>query len=547
MLGPLLAVSLAAGCLAPNTRAPLRSAVRAPSGSKVSPKPGVTLVGNPGSPAPSGAATFTGSLPTSPQPSTKVSQDPAFPAVSLQPVRATVKGVTRMVAVASNANLQSAAADLGVEWEAPVASGYRLQGLPPGHRPGLEAHAAMHAAFAQQAALELQSQPGALPYRLMANAVPVVGAKLPFNVVTEFGAKENVEVGITATVKAVGANVVVVVDDALLKAGKGSITLEARVAEMVQTFDDIIYPLNTQTFGSEPKPGVDGINPIFLLISPAVGNYGKDTTLGYFAQRDCFLARGDGPKAIQRSNQKEMIYVSSRIVLEGSPDDYLGTVAHEFQHMINFNQKVLVAKNRASEDLWIDEGMAMYAIEATGYGLFGGGQVLGAHVKAFQSEPSAYSLTDWDGNPEGSGYGSVYLLMVYMADRFGPEIIKEIVTGKGIGIANLDEVLAKRGTSFARVFHDWAAANAIDGLGVVADARHGYKNLRMRGVNGATILRGFSTQAAQPPARLPMALRPYGFSLVEVPPVGLPRFTWLGLNGPGAGVLPRITLPSTAP
>lgn len=551
---PLLAVALASGCLAPNQRSSFRPVAKAPAtaakpSTSPSPRPSVGLKPSPGSsplPVASGASSFSGSV--VPGPKASPSPDAPLPPLNLQPLRATVNGVTRQMAVASNAALQQAAADLVVE-VTPI-SAWRLLGwsAPASPKPTrlgpLEGHAAIQAALAREVE-GLLAQEGPPAYRLLAQAAPpALGSRLPFNVVTRFAEPDNVETTITGVVKAIGTHVVVVVDEALLQEAGAKASLDARVGEMVQTFDEVIYPLNTQTFGSEPKPGVDGVEPIFLLISPAVGDYGKDSTLGYFAQRDCFPARGDGPKAIQRSNAKEMIYVSSRIVLEGAPDDYLGTVAHEFQHMINFNQKVLVGRNRVSEDLWIDEGMAMYAIEATGYGLFGGGAVLGAHVKAFQADPGGYSLTEWEGNPEGSGYGAVYLLMVYLADRFGPTIIREIVTSSTLGMSNLDQVLAKRGTTFARVFHDWAAANAIEGLGVEPEARHAYKNLRMRGVNGATRLRGFATQSVKPPVRWPVSLRPYSFSLLETPTLGLPTFSWAGVSGPGQGVQARLVYAS---
>ena len=59
------------------------------------------------------------------------------------------------------------------------------------------------------------------------------------------------------------------------------------------------------------------------------------------------------------------------------------------------------------------------------------------HVKRYQQEPGDFSLVDWDGNPDGIGYGPVYLFMVYLADRFSESIIKDIVTSKGIAARTL--------------------------------------------------------------------------------------------------------------
>ncbi|HEY9723966.1 MAG TPA: hypothetical protein V6D47_18335 [Oscillatoriaceae cyanobacterium] len=295
-------------------------------------------------------------------------------------------------------------------------------------------------------------------------------------------------------------------------------------------------------FGNEPNPGIDNDSRVYILLSPAVGNYGKDNTLGYFSQRDEYLPSQSGPEMLKHSNAKEMLYISSHIVATGADEDYLGTIAHEFQHMINFNQKVLLGGNRTSEDLWIDEGMAMYAIEANGYGLKSGGQVLANHVRRFEQAPESYSLTSWDDNPEGIGYGPVYLFMVYLADHFSESIIHDIVTSKQEGIANIDAQLRRRGTTFNQVFHDWCVANLLDGRSEDDDPRYEYQSLKVRGQTGQTTLDGFAVTPMQLPGTLAFPFRPYSLRFYQLPsgPIA-PRFTLAPIIGSGS--LPSLQLP----
>jgi hypothetical protein len=239
--------------------------------------------------------------------------------------------------------------------------------------------------------------------------------------------------------------------------------------------------------------------------------------LGYFSQKDVFPRQGSHP-ILRTSNAKELISINSRVVTNGAEEDFLGTIAHEFQHMINFNQKALVARNRRGDDLWLDEGMAMYAIEANGYGLQQGGLVLGNHVKRFQRDFLKYSLTDWEGNPDASAYGAVYLFTVYLADRFGEGIIREVVTASKLGMSNVEAILARRNTNFNAVFHDWVVANLVDGSvneSTESDNPYRYRRLNMKGKNGQTTLAGFAFTTFTNGSLSGLSLRPSSFSLFD--------------------------------
>lgn len=403
-----------------------------------------------------------------------------------------------------------------------------------------DAHAAFRAL--EQSQFAGQPLPNPARYRVQAGTTLTEGSEQKFWVITTFDATGFKDIQITARLAKVGKHCYVFVDKDVDKNAANAATMAKRVVQIADTFDASIYPTNVRLFGSEPNPGIDGDPHVVLLLSPAVGNYGQDTTLGYFSQRDEYLPTVDASPVFKHSNAREMLYISSKIVLTGSEEDYMGTVAHEFQHMINFNQKVLVGRNQRSDDLWIDEGMAMYAIEANGYGLKTGGRVLADHVKRYQQEPGAFSLVDWDGNPDGIGYGPVYLFMVYLADRFSETIIKDIVTSKGIGMANIEAKLKERNTDFKNVFHSWAMANFLDGRTTGMSELLKYQSLEMMGLSGKTRLDGVSTEAMRLPGSATRKLRPYTATYFELPTGAIaPKFTLTPATN--TVVQPRLVLP----
>lgn len=385
----------------------------------------------------------------------------------------------------------------------------------------------------------MAAAPPPRPYGLAAaSPAPVkAGDVQPFWVISRFDDKGTEDVEVQARCVAVGQRCYLFVDTAV---DVKQAPYPERLAEIVEAFDATIHPTNTRLFGAAPDPGVDRDPKVYILLSPSVGAKGQESTLGYFAQRDEYPADPAGSGAFKRSNAKELLTLNSRIVATGTKEDYLGTLAHEFQHMINFNQKVILGRASKAEETWVDEGMAMYAIEANGYGLKTGGPVLAAHVKRFQADAGSYSLTDWAKNPDGSAYGAVYLMMVYLADRFGEGFISDVVGTKKTGIPNLDALLAPKGLRFDQVFRDWALANWVSARLDPAPDAYGYKSLFISGANGPTALSGFKARSLAVGKELSAPLLPYSVQYVALPDNALtPRLRL----GPTGGVLPRLVLP----
>lgn len=350
-------------------------------------------------------------------------------------------------------------------------------------------------------------------YRVAAYPQVALGTRQSFWVIANDSSQQVQEQPITATAAYVGAHCYVFVDDQL---GPGA--LGQSIAQMGQTFDQQIFPTDAGLFGAPLATGVNGDPRITLLVTPVVGNYGRDTTIGYFTARDLFPPAADpSDPLLKHSNQRLMLYISSSVVQDGDPTDYLGTIAHEFQHLINASQRLFANPPAQTEDTWLDEGLAMYAMEANGYGLRGGGSVVFDHVAAFEAQPAAYSLTNWDLDPDQDAYGAAYLFTTYLADHFGPGILRELVRGPQTGIANVQARLVARGTTFSQVFANWCAANMLDHTGASADPRFNYTSLNMLGSYGGEALTGVALSPVSLPNTGQLTMLPYSAQYFYVP------------------------------
>ena len=127
-------------------------------------------------------------------------------------------------------------------------------------------------------------------------------------------------------------------------------SLSNSISDLSQEFDNNIYPTETQFWGSEPNPGIDGDSKVTIVLEDLVSGNG-----GYFA------ASNEYPKQIAgESNEREMIFMS---VQAGSfAKIFLG---HEFQHLISHNQKELIRK--VQEDVWLNELRSEYSVSLLAY------------------------------------------------------------------------------------------------------------------------------------------------------------------------------------
>lgn len=215
--------------------------------------------------------------------------------------------------------------------------------------------------------------------------------------------------------------------------------IEKVLNSMSQEFDDVIYPKLTSLFGSEWKPGIDGDEKITILFHKM-----KDGAGGYFNSGDEY-SKIQNPK----SNQREMIYLNSNNILSPLIKSH---IAHEFVHLITFNQKTRIFG--LEEEVWLSEARAEFAPTFLGYDKEYEGSNLWQRVKLFISDPSD-SLTEW-GNQK-SDYGVVNLFIQYLVDNYGNFILSDSLKSAKVGLASLDYALKKNGfqKTISQIFQEW--------------------------------------------------------------------------------------------
>ncbi len=229
---------------------------------------------------------------------------------------------------------------------------------------------------------------------------------------------------------------------------------ENALKKSTDTFETKIYPTDRQFFGSERSPGI--ANDIHVNIFngnvPGVG--------GYFSSADEY------PSIVnQFSNQGNWFYINTRDVRPGTPD-YEGVLAHEFQHMIHWNQD-------RNEDTWVNEGLSELAMRLNNYSV-------GGSDAAFVRDPDI-QLNAWRDEPSDSvpHYGASFLFQSYFLERFGDKLMQDVVHEQANGILGYDAVLDRNrvGVKFDDVFQDWLVANVLNDS-TLDNKRYSYKDLR---------------------------------------------------------------------
>lgn len=303
--------------------------------------------------------------------------------------------------------------------------------------------------------------------------------------------------------------------------------LNAQVEALADAFERTIYPSVTRTFGLPPEPGVDGDLPIYVVISPAVDNFGKDAGLmGYFWSRDLH--------ARTNSNQKEIIFLTDQIFKQ-KPWTTFGTLAHEFTHLVVYNQKVLAPNRNVPEETWLDEAFAMLAMDLCGWGLRNGNEEIARDIERFQTSPEQFSLTDWGRNPKGFSYGLSYLFSRYLYDRYSESMIRDVLRSPQVGVSGVEQALGPRGAGFQEIFSDWAIATAISGMNLTTDKRYSFApEINLRGKYGSVQLNGVLHRPVAGPADVTGPMRPWGttYYLLEAPQ----DRTWTMDVRPGMGI-----------
>lgn len=213
---------------------------------------------------------------------------------------------------------------------------------------------------------------------------------------------------VPATLRAAGQYCVVYVETARL----GSVS-EALAQSIADEFDLEIHAKMRSSFGKEYDVDSNGVVTLFLL-DIIDGYSGGGYVAGYFFSDNMY-----SKLTKSYSNEADMLYMDIDPATPGNAG-FFGTLAHEFQHLINFSNTVVV--NGQAQDLWINEGLSSGAEY-----IYAGSQIQ-SRVDWFNNDPedtishgNNFFVWDgyWENHPETpdsilDNYATVYLFFQWL-------------------------------------------------------------------------------------------------------------------------------------
>ncbi|MQA91709.1 MAG: hypothetical protein GEU90_16055 [Gemmatimonas sp.] len=352
--------------------------------------------------------------------------------------------------------------------------------VPESSLPGWEMHESMLARFRTGAEAARSKLPSGLGPQALANLVPssdlrggdlAVDQLVELNTDTDGDFCADLDVR-TGRVEAISSGAVVVADVDNPKDGFTRSDYEV----FAERFDSLIEPTITGAFG-EPTD-IDDNGRVVVFFTRAVNELTRPTDEGFvggfFYSRDLFPDTPADP--CPASNQGELFYVlvpdpaavASHIphTRDGVFAGALGTIGHEYQHLINASRRIWVNQANSFEETWLDEGLSHIAEELLFYAdaglsrhsnvslddIFGSTQLLNAINQFGIQNLIRYGLyleEVTNDSPTGAGdalgtRGATWAFLRYLADhqpRSDPEFFHDLVNSQDAGFDNLASVV----------------------------------------------------------------------------------------------------------
>jgi uncharacterized repeat protein (TIGR02543 family) len=281
---------------------------------------------------------------------------------------------------------------------------------------------------------------------------------------------------VPATCKASGTHCLVYV-------ATNSTVSTSTASAIANEFDNNIYTKIQSNFGVEAD--VDSNGKIILLLLDIIDGYSGSG--GYVA--GSFDPTHEFSKAtFTNSNEADMLFIDVYPAVPGSANFY-STIAHEFQHLINFSCTYLV--NGTSQETWINEGLSSGAEY-----IYSGSQRQN-RIDYYNADPAGTIIYGnnffvWNGYWENNGtkdllanYATVYLffqwLQIHASNGIG--VYKDILNSSYRDYRTVTSAASSRISSsfgtWSTLLRTWMEANLINKLtgfqgynGLIATSTH---------------------------------------------------------------------------
>jgi hypothetical protein len=346
-------------------------------------------------------------------------------------------------------------------------------------------------------------------------AIPVIGDKATFKVPVKDGASGGCSAftSVTATVKFVSTRAIIYLDDASPANG----FTDTDYQEIATEFDNLIYPTDVSNFGAPLDQ--DNNARVDILYTPQVNKLtpaGSNGFVGgFFFVGDFFPTTGPAGQSCAQSNLAEIFYVlapdpagtinsnqrSTSSVRQGTR----GTIAHEFQHMINASEHWNNQAATDFESVWLDEALSHTAEDLNGRALkslnetsnLTFGQIASniddfnaffyqnfARFRYYLANTGQFSPTSAMADTSLAVRGAAWALVRYTMDQYAPNgdtkaFLKSLTPGPDTGVVNLTNHAG--GVPFDTLATGWMIANYADDAGVPnLPVKYSYKSYNMR-------------------------------------------------------------------
>ncbi|HJU66225.1 MAG TPA: hypothetical protein VJ596_11135 [Gemmatimonadaceae bacterium] len=370
-------------------------------------------------------------------------------------------------------------------------------------------------------------------------AVPELNSTRDFNVLASLAPGEPQFETATARLRFVGDNILLYVD---IESPAGGFS-DQELTALGTHFDNDLFEIGVANFGNVSDIDADDrvlvlLTPLVNRLTPASSCASEGFITGFFFGLD-LIAGEEG------SNEGEVFYAlvpdpSAQFSCAHSAAQVRSivpaTFIHELQHMISFNEHVLV-RNGTPEELWLNEGLSHMAEEivALDYerrfpppagrtnpqqlfpdsaGPFITGNLLNSYT--YLANSHTVSATSLAGTGSLSERGATWLFLRWLGDHEGNGIFKRLVQTGQTGITNIQ---AQAGEPFPGLFGDFGVAVYTDSI-IGVPRSQVPERLRFTSRNLRVIYQALFnalTVNGQPNARVP---RPFPIELRALPPNG---------------------------
>lgn len=252
----------------------------------------------------------------------------------------------------------------------------------------------------------------------------------------------------------------------ILKGDSGQI-----YSQIINTFDNKVFPTVTAWFGEPVIPSQFAWpdDRIYIFLLDIRDQFDNGYVAGYFDHRDLEGVLG---------NQKPVFFMDLNPGEPGDPDDknnsFYRTLAHEFQHMVNFS--IRHSHGIPDQERWLDEGLAMFSEYIFSEELGSDKERIPPtpHFERFVENPAVNLISDskesWFREDRlFRQYGASFMFVAYLIEKYGGAtramqqgFLREFVKNPDAGIQGINNFFTHLNINFTQIFAAFTLAMHLD-------------------------------------------------------------------------------------